>query len=343
MNTEFCKIDDTLAILRPFLIGLALCLSLGQSLEAQSSRRCDPSKVVTFEACAKCHEAAISTWKQTPHFQTFQMLHRTPRAKEICSNLGLKGSIKRNDVCINCHYTTQKQGERLRAVSGVSCESCHGAAREWVKVHSDYGGPNVSHETETAEHRTERFSKSIKAGMRNPRNMYSLARSCLECHTVPNEKLVNVGKHRSASDFELVSWSQGSVRHNFVRTRDGQNAQQSRDGLRVLYVVGLIADLEFSTRATAKATSKSNFGITVAKRAADKALKLYEIQQEINNPQLQVVLESFALAKLKANNADQLNRIADQIMAAGFKFAESADGSKMAALDKRIPPPSQYR
>lgn len=307
------------------------------------NQRCDPGKVVAAESCAKCHAQAVQTWKRTPHFQTFEKLHRDPRAKEICGKLGLSGSIKRNEVCKDCHYTTQKQGDRLRVVSGISCESCHGAALDWVNIHSDYGGPTASQQSETASHRQSRLDRSIKAGMRNPKNIYSIARSCLNCHTVPNEKLVNVGGHKAGSDFELVSWSQGMVRHNFLRTGSNENAKNSQSSLRVMFVVGLIADLEFSTRATSQATSRNRFGLSSAGRAASVAVKLYQIQQQVKNSQLQAILEAFARAELCSNNQAQLEQIADTIRQHGLNFAETCDGSTLLPVDKLIPPPSQYR
>ena len=66
--------------------------------------------------------------------------------------------------------------------------------------------------------------------MNNPHNIYLIARQCYDCHTVPNERLVNVGGHLAGSqDFELVAWSQGMVRHNFLRTGGTTNAVLSRN------------------------------------------------------------------------------------------------------------------
>jgi hypothetical protein len=100
--------------------------------------------------------------------------------------------------------------------------------------------------------------RAIAAGMNNPANLYLVARQCLACHTSPNERLVNVGGHPTGSpDFELVAWSQGMVRHNFVRSEGRTNEASSRERLRMMFVVGVMADLEASLRATAAATEKS--------------------------------------------------------------------------------------
>ena len=120
-------------------------------------------------------------------------------------------------------------------VAGVSCESCHGGAADWLAIHADYGGDGVTKATESAEHRAQRVEDSIAHGMNNPHNIYLIARQCYDCHTVPNEKLVNVGGHLAGSqDFELVAWSQGMVRHNFLRTGgttngDAQPGRAARD------------------------------------------------------------------------------------------------------------------
>ena len=304
---------------------------------------CDPAKVVTAEACAKCHANEVRVWQATPHAQTFETLSRRPEAREICKKLGLR-SVKRSDVCVQCHFTRQQVGERIRPVSGISCESCHGAAVDWLNVHNDYGGPNATRDSESEAHRQQRWEQSIAGGMRNTRNLYLIASSCFRCHTVPNERLVNVGGHRATSeDFELVRWSQGTVRHNFLRTQGTSNATSDIERLRVMYVVGLIADLEYSTRATALATEKSTYGLGVANRAAKVAVQLFELQQELHDPDVQAALEAFAEAELKINHRESLLAIADRIRQAGITFATRADGSALAAVDSRLPDPAHYR
>ena len=180
--------------------------------------------------------------------------------------------------------------------------------------------------------------------MRNTRNLYEIASSCLNCHTVPNEELVNVGGHNAGSeDFELVSWSQGQVRHNFLRTGGSNNAASDPARIRVMFVVGLLADLEYSTRATAQATSKSDYGTKVANRAARVAVKLFECQQKIKDPNVQIALQAFAGAELRLNNSVSLLEIANQIKFAGTQFAAAADGTRLGSLDPLLPPPSQYK
>ncbi|HMP08383.1 MAG TPA: cytochrome c family protein, partial [Lacipirellulaceae bacterium] len=309
----------------PRLIAALLStVGLGAALAARADDygfvRCDPAQVLGPDSCTKCHAAEMLAWQQTPHYATFETLHRRPEAKQIAERLGLR-SVKRNDECTKCHFTTQTIEGQDRVVAGVSCESCHGAARNWVEMHADYGAPGLTHFTEPPEHRRERVARSIAAGMNNPANLYLVARQCLACHTSPNERLVNVGGHAAGTpDFELVAWSQGKVRHNFVASGGAVNAQSSPDRLRVMFVVGVLADLEASLRATAMATEKAPFGVAAAQRGARQKRRLYEISQLIDNPHVAAALDAALGVRLQLNNRDALLSAADAVGRAAYEF-----------------------
>ncbi len=302
-----------------------------------------PNLVVGTEACAKCHANEINVWKQTPHHETFLTLHRKPQAQEIANKLGIS-SFKHDAVCIKCHYSMQERPAGLEPIAGVSCESCHGPAKNWVNIHHDYGGEGVKRNQESPQHRRERLVSSVAAGMRNPENVYLVAQSCYRCHTVPDEKLVNVGGHVAGSlNFEFVAWSQGKVRHNFVRTDGKVNDPSSPERLRVMFVCGMIADLEFSLRATAKATTKENFGVTSAGRAARAAKRLAAAQEKLGQPILQEILDAFKSVQLKLNNREQLEQVAGVIAELGTRFAATVPGQDLAAMDAFIPKSDQWK
>ena len=302
----------------------------------------DENKVVAAEACQKCHAAEINTWKQTPHFETFLTLHRKKEAQAIASKLGI-ANFKNDSHCIQCHYTMQKKETGIEAIAGVSCESCHGAAKDWVNVHQDYG-PGSTRLTEDPNHRFKRLTDSIHAGMRNPINVYLVAQSCYRCHTVPDEKLVNVGGHSAGSlDFELVSWSQGLVRHNFVRTDGKENIPSSPERLRQMFVAGMIADLEFSLRSTAVATEKADFGITSAKRAARAADRLKSAQSKLQVPILDEILAVYSGITLRLKNHDPLVEAAEKVHQLGLKFAATVTGEQLVAIDAFIPPGNKWK
>ena len=278
--------------------------------------------------------------------QTFETLHRTPEAKAIAERLGLR-SVKRNDACVRCHYTRIEKRGRVRIDSGVSCESCHGPARDWIEVHADYnlgnGGSGVTRETESPEARERRRLASISAGMNNPSNLYLIARQCLDCHTAPDERLVEIGGHPAGSvDFDLVAWSQGMVRHNFA-DGSGVNRPSPLARVRVMHVVGLMTDLEYSLRAVAKASAAGVYGQTAAKRAADRKQKLWQVQRLVNDPLLDTALDAVAKVELRLGQGEALTAAAQAVGDAAYAFAERADGAKLAAIDSLLPPPSQYK
>lgn len=312
-------------------------LAWGQELQ------CDPAKVMTADTCIRCHGSEVAQWRLTKHHSTFETLARNPRAKEITGKLGLS-SIKRNEICVTCHFTVQEQNGRLAPIAGISCESCHGASRDWVAVHNDYGGPLATRQTESLEHRMSRLQRSQELGMRNTANIYRIAQSCLECHTVPHERLVDIGGHAAGSaTFEFVSWSQGVIRHNFVRSGGSENGAPSRDRLRVMYVAGLLADLEFSTRAVAAAKSNGEYGVTVAQRAAATAQRLLAVYEQAPNRHVYEALLAFSEAELRTENAEQLNAIADRIESLGLAFVDNARGENLAGVDEFLPEPAEYK
>ena len=330
---------------------VCLCVALGMNrnslLSDPRNDRIDivqtPSLVVGVEACAKCHAAEINVWKQTPHHDTFLTLHRKPQAQEIAKKMGVS-SFKHDSACVKCHYSIQEQAGALEAIAGVSCESCHGPAKNWLESHHDYGGPGVKREQESSEHRHQRLTASILAGMRNPENVYLVAQSCYRCHTVPDEKLVNVGGHVAGSlNFEMVAWSQGSIRHNFVRSDGRENAASGLPRTRIMFLSGMIADLEFSLRATAAATVKETYGVTSAGRAARAAKRLTAAQSKVNQPLLDEVLKAFNGVQLKLNNRDQLTEAADAIAELGTRFAATVDGTKLEAIDPFLPAADQWK
>lgn len=302
----------------------------------------DPTKVVGSDACAKCHQSEVNQWRVTPHCQTIDTLHRKPEADAIAERLGLR-SVKRNDTCVRCHYTLRDEGGRVRIDSGVSCESCHGPARDWLELHADYG-PGATRLTESPEHRLQRRTASVAAGMNNPGNLYLIARECLECHTTPDERLVDVGGHSAGSEaFSLVAWSQGIVRHNFVRSDGATNEVSPPERLRVMHVVGLMADLEASLRAVAKATRPGRFAQASALRAAEKKRQLWEVQRRIDDPLLRSALTPLATLELRPGQEGAIVSAADAVGAAALRFAAEGDGAKLAAIDDLLPTASQYK
>jgi len=266
-------------------------------------------------------------------------MNSRPEATEIAGKLGLK-RIKVESLCVNCHYTSRVEEGKTNAIAGISCESCHGPAKEWNELHANFGGKGTKKENETPEHRQHRIEASKAAGMIFPSDTYALAANCFGCHTVPQEELVNVGGHKAGSDFELVAWSQGEVRHNFSHDQK-VNAQPKPEHKRMLYVMGRILDVEYSLRAAAKATKEGAFATAMAKRVSTALENLEQVAQA--SPELKDVLSAGKSTEAKANNGPALLAAADKVSALAKNFASSNDGSKLAAVDRLLPTEDKYK
>ena len=173
--------------------------------------------------------------------------------------MGLK-RIKGPGICLDCHFTLDILDGRVvgEPLAGVSCESCHGGGKDWIKRHSRYGMKEATSRLVPSGHRRDPYVDPETTGMIGPANLYAVASNCFGCHSVSHQELVNVGRHPLGGGFELVSWSQGEVRHNFLLK--GENREASAEHKRMLYIVGKAVDLEFALRAMAKARSENGRG-----------------------------------------------------------------------------------
>ena len=319
------------------ILGLALYFGGGMAFAASDAPQRDVSKIMGPAECGECHKSEVQAWRGSHHFQTFKALPRKKEAKKIAGNMGIK-RMKKDSACVSCHFTLgfNKKG-KVKAISGISCESCHSPSKEWLKVHGDFGGKKVTRENEKPEHKAQRHAKMESAGMIRPATLYRLAQNCFQCHTVPNEKLVNVGGHTPGSKFELVSWSQGEVRHNFLQSQGKKNEEVTPERKRTLYVVGRVLDLEFSLRSLAKATENGKFADAMAKRVMAATGKVKEIHGLAPLPEIKEILAATEGLDLKPNNQSNLEGAANKVATAAQKLAENQDGTKLAALDQVIP------
>jgi len=311
---------------------------------AQSNARAqvawDPSKVVGPTKCGECHKDTLAYWRNTTHFKSFTALTHSKKGRTIAKKMGLK-RIKAGSLCLDCHFTTMMQGDKKTPVSGISCESCHGPGKGYIKRHSEFSGKKK--QTESKAEQDKRWADSVAAGMNRPRDMYAWASNCYSCHIVPQEKLVNDGGHRAGSEFELVAWSQGEVRHNVWYNNGKDNPEASENQRRLMYVVGASIELETSLRAVGKASQKADYAITMAKRASRARKRIAKIAKALSEPEFGAIYQAAKRAKLKLNNNAELSAAADKISELTKKIVKTYDGSSFAAIDAMIPGPEKYK
>ncbi len=323
---------------RLVLIGWAvLGLWAASAMEARAAG--NPKDVVGPAKCAECHKVEALIWQHTHHFASYREMPRSEKAAGIAKKMGIQ-RIRSETVCLNCHFTAVEQNGKPEPVAGVSCESCHGAGGGFIKIHSNFSGKKK--ETETAAERADRWKKAEAAGMIRPHMIYKIAKNCYSCHIVPQEKLVNVGGHQAGSPFELVTWSQGEIRHNTWYS-NGKNHVASKNILRKMYVIGAAVELEELLRAVGKATENAKYAVTMAERAQAAAVRLQKINGALKLPETEAMMAAAGTAHLNLNNGPQLNAVADKIGAAAQAFDHKYDGSQLGAIDGMIPGPQYYK
>lgn len=328
------KCGRTLRLYLLVIFGMALALPAG----AQNVM--DHTKIVGPDECGECHKETVAYWKQTHHFKTFREMPKRKEASEIAKKMGLK-RIKAGSICLDCHFTTTQAGDKRDAIAGISCESCHAPAKGYLKLHSEFSGKKKN--TESEAERVKRWADSDAAGMIRPQALYTIAKNCFGCHTVPQEKLVNVGGHPAGSSFELVSWSQGEVRHNVWYNEGKANPEASAERKRMMYIVGLAVELETALRAVGKATAKADYAVKMAKRAKRAQKRFDKVAAALSQAEIGAIAAAGKSAKLKLNNGAALNAAADKVAAATKKLAASQDGSAFGAIDGLIPKADKFK
>jgi hypothetical protein len=310
-------------------------------VEADSALASDLAKIVGPNACTECHKQEAEAWKGTHHFKTFREMPQRKEANEIAEKMGVR-RIRSEGLCLTCHYTVQEKGDKKQSVAGISCESCHSPAEDWIKVHSGFSGKTEN--TETKAEAAARWKLAETKGMIRPSSIYRLAKNCYGCHVVPQEDLVNKGGHPAGSAFELVAWSQGEVRHNTWHNKGKENAAAGAARKRMLYVVGLGVELETGLRAVSRATTRRLFAFAMASRI-DRARKQLASAAKAapNVPEIAKVVEYAYSAGLTLNNERALTAAADGISKLLASIAEKYDGSTLSGLDALIPSPDKFK
>lgn len=320
------------------LLGGLLAIS---AIAADVTSATDTAKVVGPNACAECHKQEAEAWQASHHFKTFREMPRRKEANEIGERLGIQ-RVRADSQCLGCHYTVQQKDGRLQPIAGISCESCHSAADDWIKIHGQFSGK--TDKTESKAEADARWKAAESKGMIRPSSVYRLAKNCLGCHVVPKEDLVNKGGHPAGSAFDLVAWSQGEVRHNTWHSKGKQNVPANASRKRMLYLVGLGVELETSLRAVGKATVRRTFAFEMAKRV-DRARKQLAVTAKAapGVPEIAKMVEFSYSAGLKLNNERSLTAAADGVARQLISISSKYDGSTMAGLDSLIPGPDKFK
>ena len=285
------------------------------------------------EKCAECHRVEYNIWEETPHSLTYESMPDSDKGVEIGEAKGLDDVVEAG-LCQTCHLTLQSEaeGEPAEVIAGVSCDSCHGASAKWMEPHAK--------ENKTAEEMSTLWAASEAAGLIRPGDVYTFAMNCLACHVVPQEKLVNVGGHPAGSEFNLVSWSQGIVRHNTFYSADNNMASPERK--RMMAVMGVAAELQIGlTAALTVNDAKGDYASALFSRIQKAQSALADMANKTSSDAVRTIYAAvadidFSLPMDKAKISVAISNIATSAKAL------SKQGDDLSALDTLVESYGEY-
>jgi hypothetical protein len=239
---------------------LLLVVLIGVSVEAVLAA--DPPKYTGPGSCASpsCHggvaprsdnsvwQNEYSTWVvKDKHAQAYTVLSN-PVATRMAKILELSSSADTAPKCLACHALDVPAADRARTfdlADGVSCESCHGPASNWLGPHTTKGWTH---------------QQSIEAGMYDDRDLISRSQKCLTCHLGTSEKFVDhqmIAAGHPDLYFELASFSAVMPTH-WQQPRDREPKQDIWIEVRAL-AVGQAVQLSQQLRRVARNVQGPNW------------------------------------------------------------------------------------
>jgi len=168
-----------------------------------------PAKFLGAQSCAStgCHggggtkQNQFLVWSVKDfHSQRPTATLTTARSKQIAEALDIKDPTA-DTRCTSCHAPLHDvpenlRGEFFKASEGVSCESCHGPAENWLRSHT--------------RHDYTRADRTA-SGLRDLQNLYVRANTCVACHQVVSQPLLKAGHPELI--FELDGQSVAEPKH----------------------------------------------------------------------------------------------------------------------------------
>jgi hypothetical protein len=144
---------------------------------------------------------AYRIWfERDPHARASETLSK-PESERMVRALGIKQPATEAAECIGCHSpmaAASDAGSHWHSMSeGVSCEACHGAARDWIEPHRslDWNNPSIWSD-----------NRKAAAGFQDTKSLHGRASACVKCHVGGggldvNHDLIAAGHPRLVYEF----------------------------------------------------------------------------------------------------------------------------------------------
>jgi hypothetical protein len=186
MNVRFPAPDTQPPMLKTFRwfdvrsFFVALCVLLARNLFSQETNSIRAPKFLGSQTCgsSSCHGGAGDKSNQYTLWSTHDFHHARPyatletaRSERLAEVLKI-GNPTTSPRCTVCHapfqtVPSERLGHDAKITEGVSCETCHGPAENWIRSHTR---PDYKH------------ADRVAAGMSDLNNLYVRANTCVACH-----------------------------------------------------------------------------------------------------------------------------------------------------------------
>jgi hypothetical protein len=208
LSKSFNKLGRKLVSRRLWLAVMGLLLLLIPA-RAQTSEPVAVPHYLGAPSCASsaCHGGGGSNqnqylvWSQRDfHSQRPVATLATARSRQIAAALAIPDPAA-DTRCTTCHapldaVPAARRGPGFSVAEGVSCETCHGPAENWLRAHT----------------RTDwTHADRVAAGLRDLQNLYVRANTCVACHQTVSLALLSAGHPEGM--FELDGQSAAEPRH----------------------------------------------------------------------------------------------------------------------------------
>lgn len=136
-------------------------------------------KFLGAQSCASssCHGGTSEKHNQSIIWSQRDYHTRAPATLNIGRSRLMMQTLKAEDAttdarCTTCHnpfqtVPSERKGPLVQKFEGVSCESCHNAAENWLLTHT---------------RKDLSYAQKVGAGMRDLKNLYVRANTCVACH-----------------------------------------------------------------------------------------------------------------------------------------------------------------
>jgi cytochrome c554/c'-like protein len=167
-------------ILAIFIFVILISVAVTNKAFGEEPQSTAAPKFLGSQSCSasSCHGGASEKSKQYTIWSTHDFHHLRPyatletaRSERLAEVLKIANPAQ-SARCTVCHapfatVPSERLGHDAQISEGISCESCHGPAENWIRSHTR---PDYTH------------ADRVAAGMRDLKNLYVRANTCVACH-----------------------------------------------------------------------------------------------------------------------------------------------------------------